>query len=723
MKMVSEKTEEKIVPAVRPVAYVVGAVFIIAMTSIQSWWNMFVGTPPFGAIGENWWPGQIGLLHITLFWVIVFGLILALLPKSVSLNVKEVVVVMAMIFLTATGANLAPIGLNTAPATWAASADPWGKYVRDSIDRFGPSYFSIYSPDPRDLTQPVWRDLIFGRTSFFTYLGVWAPSLAFKAVWMLSLMFTFLFLGAIFRRQFIDLENMAFPYGLAVTEVAKSAGERGSRAKIFTAKWLWLGILVGLLSDVLLWLDFILPGVVNMPNFGAKSFLTLEGNYFIPGNYSWALAFSFDTFAIGIALLAPTSVMASTFIWTTFLWVILPPIATMSGFFRPIRWMGACGVWMGQLRQYGPLPEWWQAAAGGGTWSLQWGLMGGYILVPLIIYRKQFIESLKAIAKPNPEVEKNEPLPYRWLWIGFAVSVLINAVLYIPATAGILGGVRFIGVLLFSVSWYVIIYWAGMRLGGETGNFSQMDNHAAFQSHQMGIRSGWFGNAMPAIGGKNVVSAWYLPHETPEKTIALNATRMPLFGTGYSSGQEAVPGIGRLLLDTFKMAQLTETPTKPIFIGAFVAALTLVISGPFIKGTIIYWYGVKVIGGNPWGSNTMMSHGGSELCCFRETPPTWWIFVGAGMLAIIINYALIALLPGLPIPHPAGLVLASTAMPAWIWIPSLIGYLGRRIALRVGGASVYEKKVVPFAVGLIAAYAFVNAILWTWRAYVVSLTW
>ncbi|MEM1515359.1 MAG: DUF6785 family protein [Candidatus Bathyarchaeia archaeon] len=713
--MNAKEKETEVVVRIRPTAYVAGIIFILAMIFIKGFEKKFFPVyVPFGNIGPNWWPFNIGYIQDTFFFLIVFMIIVSLLPKG-TFNRGEIAVIASMIFATAPLVGLWGFAW-TGPASWAASAEPWGQYVREAIERFGPSFFVLYAPDPRDLTSPIYADMIYGHANFFAHLPAWIGPIMFTYIWTLSLMFMMMFLAIIFRRQFIDIEAMQYPYGLALTEIARSTSER----RLFSNIWLWIGLGVGILMNALLWLDYLVPGVINMPNFGSRSYLVISLQYYFPGNR--ALDISFDPFLIGIAALAPAPVMLSYFIWTTILWVILPTIFEMVGFYSPGWAADSESLWLAMFRQYGPQPTWWKEAAGGGVWTLAWGVTLGYLFIPFIINRRVFIESLKAIRKPVPEIEKNEAIPYRYAWIGFIASWLIFAVLYIPASAGILGGARFIGVILFTVSWYILKYSLQMRLGGETGNIFQVDSHHDFHQSEIGVRFGWIGESTPAIGGKGLVPAWYIPHGTPEKTIALWAIRTPRFGTGYTSGGEATGGIGRTLLDIFKMGQLMNVPLRQLFVGVSLAVVIGMISHIIVTGWFNYTFGVKAISGSPWGSCTMHSVGGSELCCFQTTPPSAWAFVAAGFIGMAAYYFIIMRFPGLPIPHPAGIAM-QTVVPPWFWIPSLVGYLIRRFSIQVGGPIVYEKKIVPFAVGLIASYPFVVNILWLYSAYIGYLTW
>ena len=50
------------------------------------------------------------------------------------------------------------------------------------------------------------------------------------------------------------------------------------------------------------------------------------------------------------------------------------------------------------------------------------------------------------------------------------------------------------------------------------------------------------------------------------------------------------------------------------------------------------------------------------------------------------------------------------------WFPYLVAFIVQRIALRIGGAEFYNKKIIPFAVGLIFGLAilwFILAVGWT----------
>lgn len=59
------------------------------------------------------------------------------------------------------------------------------------------------------------------------------------------------------------------------------------------------------------------------------------------------------------------------------------------------------------------------------------GAVAALLFVPILVtYRSDFVRRIKAIFKPNPEIESTQPMKYRYLWLGFIICWLITGLVY-----------------------------------------------------------------------------------------------------------------------------------------------------------------------------------------------------------------------------------------------------------------------------------------------------
>ncbi len=60
--------------------------------------------------------------------------------------------------------------------------------------------------------------------------------------------------------------------------------------------------------------------------------------------------------------------------------------------------------------------------------------------------------------------------------------------------------------------------------------------------------------------------------------------------------------------------------------------------------------------------------------------------------------------------HPIGYAIGSTDMMAWLWCPTLLGWLAKSMILRYGGAKMF-RQALPFFLGLILGDYAISGIL------------
>jgi len=288
---------------------------------------------------------------------------------------------------------------------------------------------------------------------------------------------------------------------------------------------------------------------------------------------------------------------------------------------------------------------------------------------------------------------EGEGRTYRILWIGWILS-----------GAAYIAGLTILGMpiyyALFTITLLAVTQMCISRVVAEAGGFF---GQAGQDQVSLGFSN--VGNDIPyAIRDPAFIYPWFV-------TVGLSK--------GYSN-----LGFDRMntltwAMSSYKVAQNTRTKWTDLIpghlittaLGIFIAVplyLTLVYTGGYI-GRLQPHYGIKWIpnylDGRPLWFNKM-GH-------FSVEP----IYAAAiGFLVAVLLFIARARIGG-PFHYVsvAGLVSYQVTC-ALSWFPYLVAFIVQRIALRIGGAEFYNKKIIPFAVGLVLGLAilwFVLAVGWT----------
>lgn len=155
-------------------------------------------------------------------------------------------------------------------------------------------------------------------------------------------------------------------------------------------------------------------------------------------------------------------------------------------------------------------------------------------------------------------------------------------------------------------------------------------------------------------------------------------------------------------MDAFKMASEMHLPPRPLVL-AIAVSTAIGLSASFLIALML-WHGFGAEGGTePWrtAQGRVPFDNLVDVLRNRAGPDK------LGITALGTGFAVTAALMGLrtqflwwPL-HPVGYAIANTETMTATWLPFLLAWLFKSLALRYGGAGFYRRSV-PFFLGLIA---------------------
>jgi hypothetical protein len=323
------------------------------------------------------------------------------------------------------------------------------------------------------------------------------------------------------------------------------------------------------------------------------------------------------------------------------------------------------------------------------------------VYYPLWIHRHEVVDSLKAIfGKGSPEIEKREPMRYRWLWLGYIICVLGYVFMWDYRTTG---GQSWPLNFLAGIIWVVATGWMYMigqaRVEAEFGMIASPVNCNLF-AHQWneGIKTWMFADTL---------SPFYIG-DLKTRYLVLSSD-VSIFDTTFRCAPYTY------LLHYFKIGSLNRVHAKHIFIGAIIATIVAAILVPIVS--LQFWciYGATRL--------KEFAYTGSPANYFQRGPtfgstvavgdywrggliahpvPMEWVQSLAAAIFIICIYILRSRFPWFPL-NAAGVAVGFMWVIDMLFIPSIVAYILKLIVLRVGGLKLYEEKAMPFAIGVAVA--------------------
>jgi len=154
----------------------------------------------------------------------------------------------------------------------------------------------------------------------------------------------------------------------------------------------------------------------------------------------------------------------------------------------------------------------------------------------------------------------------------------------------------------------------------------------------------------------------------------------------------------------------------------FIAQLVAIIIGTVVSIPIVLWwfytYGVNRVfftslpfieaSGQKWAQSYRTITADAITPHAPNTTFTLPMFI-IGIILAVVLYMLRARFPWFML-TPIGLVMALTWNCGDMWVPFLVALIAKWLTFRIGGATLYEKKGLPIAVGLITGIGFTWAL-------------
>jgi len=603
---------------------------------------------------------------IFLFLIMLIHRIWAFAAPKLRLNQRQSVIIYSMLMLSSTFAVI-PYFLM-----------PWFSFLVQS-DTYragvlgGGSYMpNLWVPNP---TQPSIVDgAFFGNTA--VPWGEWLAPLIYWIILFSCLGLCQIFINVIWRKQFVEIERLPFPYADAATEIVRGGNASGleKASKIWKFGPFWWGALVGFLfmlypvltalHNLLPWFPAIgeLPEVYNWWIWGYDATAIIRNNV--------VLRINLNPMWIALAFLIPLDTLLSAWLWFFVCYVVLPPIQVAIGTSRPFPEQndGSNFIWANHWAGQGFMAGW-----------VMWGVMLGLPLWMLFFNRGYIIGTIrKALgkAKGNPDGENGL---YRMAYIGAIITFAIVVGLLIAA------GLPWIAGIIIP-AWALLIYWAWTRVRAIGGGYTDY---------------WWYG-------------PWYQDPAAAIPWIPFSVTE-----TYNSAAAFRTLGIGMMLMEdralgaipqpasmeSFKLADRAGiSPKKLLAPQAIAVIIGVAIAFPMtIWGAYTWGWDNKWIGGpnrGDWSTwFTAFIRDGSNVL----VPVDWSSWLGQFIFGSVFVGVLIFLRMRLvwwPI-EPVGVILGSSALTGWFMFTALVvAWVGKKLALRIGGTRLYEKVLMPFFSGL-----------------------
>jgi len=582
--------------------------------------------------------------------------------------------------------SVAMSGLMTTPA-WE-TGDMWHQGTNIGFLRSLIRVYAVNFESWNTLGAPV-SDLWIVKDSaaINTYLyggsvpwGLYAPVIGFYIANWISVYLAFHFLSMVFRKQWIDVERLPFPWQRPLYESLKSAKSMEDRPSLWSVgknRWYWIGFLIGgtsaIVDVVAIWFGVYIPTMTEFQKYSID--LTPYLGEVFPTNM-WSLGW--ESWAVAATILMPMDVLNTAIIF----WVIFE---------------GIC-VWINFVTGSTPTGDFWTNGVETGIIRHRLLLVGrppgafGPVLIalPLILIwraRKSIVSSLKAAISGAP-AEEGEPHSWRMVWIGFIACFVLWYVTMLASGASWTSLWTFIMLTLFFI--------LSARWCAETGG-------VLFPTHNLDQHYNIYYDTLP------LQATGSLGLNTASTTTTLYA------GNWYHWWVPLIP-MGPSMVG-FKFAQETKTRNRDISIAIIVATVIGIMIAVPLSIWMFHSWGASILyermlelGGvattyEGWPPLIPFLQSGQSWFDFYTIPdlPAWWT---AGFIMVLVIEFLRTRFAWFFL-NPIGIIVGTGAMCEWFYDGNLVlAWIIKQLAFRALGGKGYERIVVPIACGLMVSYAF-----------------
>jgi hypothetical protein len=738
----------------------------ILLAIILGW--SFAATPDAGAYDEggainySWllqvFGGSYGPMAALGAAVVLVG-ILQLVNRSSGSTVftrQEMAVLLIIVMIATGGINSAALyGLHL-DEYWTPYWWIWMEEEKQAIflDVFGGTSWCPGEFQTEEFALAVAQGSLGAGNAIAPRFDLLAPLTGTYLLWGLAYAIIGISIALMFRRAYIDIEGIEFPFGeacLVGLEQVESwiGGSRVQRAgmEVVKSKWFIIGI-----CSTIWYLIFFLPGSLQWlasPN--KEVFMGWDSGFNWGGlprkldiwnpppawefdiSKAWGLAFLpyvplaiwYEPMVYGTFYLMPMDILIGLTVGLV-IWQVIYPIAiTQAGLMRPWTGYRMSAVFRSvQTADVGGVPSDFL------TW-IAFGMSAVFIVQPIWRYRSNIIPIFKSIigTKVGTSVDPKPPMRYTYvMWMFVAGLVLLFGVVF----AGMIGVdsyvmTNFMGPLFL---YQILQAFGSARLitaGGSYFNLvysmSDLDPSQIPGTYAFPRSLGYFlGHLRDTnYGGGPLVAVPGVVH---------GATFGQLSGmTGVASEKVFLLIMSvAIALMAFYIARRVKLANKDVLLTLLIFyPFTLIVTHLF-KTVMMFWTdvtkpGIAAFAGTSWVHTIWTT--GDEIPARSLDPATWgtlntvWIAGFAiGFITLSAIYVLRSRLSWFRV-GPAGFYI-SAIFPG-ILQPVVIALLLKQLTVKVGGARAYQNKGKPTAVGAIVGFGICWFIahsiknLWMWR--------
>jgi hypothetical protein len=491
--------------------------------------------------------------------------------------------------------------------------------------------------------------------------SLWATPLAAWSAFLIALFMCTVFLVILFRRQWITSERLSFPLAQVPLEMVQEGdGGVGASTRLPRAWAYWIGFLIPMTIGLVNGLSGLIPAIPSI-EYSGKVLMQRQATGPLAGLGEIDLVLDF--WMIALAFLIPKELSFSCWLfWSIRVGLTVAAIAAGATPESPEGWYSSTF----------PAPYY----QGGGTVMA----LGVWVLW---IGRKHLARSFRlAFGLGGAQAEDDEPLSYRWAFLGFLICFGFLVYFCWLAGARLLVGLAIVTIV---VAYYVM--WA--RLRAETG--------LGFLPFPLGAED----FILVPFGSSAL---------RPSDAVVLITLRWTYF-PGFGESFEVCTGNA---LESFKIADSARIASRPLFAAMIAGFVLSVVFGIYVVLTGMYHYGFFNIRASSSGwLGSQLRYVGERIYVLITDPTKFDL---NGTIGIAVG-AVMAILLGVlrlrfwwwPL-HPIGYLAANCWGMHWYWMPLFVGWLLKTLTIRYGGLRLY-RRMMPVAIGLIVG-DMVSSGLW-----------
>lgn len=647
-------------------AIVVSFIFAIIMIWLST--QVYFATGAFSFF--NPWPYShtVGaqIVEVSGF-LILLAFILQLFGKKFGFTPQEYVIITTALLLAAT-----PVGPYVAHWTMNVAI---GSRKTGIVEAVGDLVPSIWTPPASTVSSyliggPVpWGDLL-------PYIIIWIVGWTLWGYLNLSL-------SLLWRRAYIDIEKLPFPYATPAVEFIQTFS--GERKWKIDKKWFYIVFLLGLLSYIPLairiWIPYfpvpVMKGSAYLRNWWFVNFYDeLKG---VAPWAPWAIWPIPEITAL--AYLLPLDILSTISFMHILSFYILPPIEFSMGIAPPPP-PGGFSDWYHAYKYYarkvGIKPQ--AIFESGGVWA--------FALFTIIFHWKYIKNVINYIFKKPPEDEYLEPIPYKMQGIFYIIIFILflglTSAMGVPVILGAL-------LIIFTSAMFLTMF----TLRGEAGLFTY-----------------WFAEPTQifyaSVGGG--LGFWSWP--AGDNPAAFSTAYWAIMFHSYNMSTQP----GTVTLDAYKIAKTVKTKPREIFLTQLIFIPLIYILAFLFAASSSYSLGIeRAFKGRPvvtsWSKSwvkgvlnePLQKHaywaGPGDLPLFLAAFIIFPIVMLARMRFPVVSYFF----------NPVGMIIYPGHL-AKIFGSALIALIVKYAVLKIGGSRLYEKGI-PLVLAFIAGGALSKIIV------------